>query len=89
MSTMSNDDIDAMFAEMTAGVEVEEVPDDEIVNVKEMSDVALIEWYNLLRKRLLSTGQLIHPTTDEARNLHSSLAACKVELITRKNTEDG
>lgn len=81
---MSNDDIDAMFAAMTADVEVEEVPDEEIVNVKTMDDLELIEWHNLLRQRLLETKQLIHPTTEAARNLHSSLAACKVELMNRR-----
>lgn len=85
---MSDDNIDAMFAEMTADLEMEEPTDEEVVNVKDMEDLALIEWYNLIRKRLLQTNQLIHPTTDEARNLHSSLAACKVELMNRRDQQD-
>lgn len=85
---MHDDDIDAMFAAMTADVEIEDVPDEEIVNVKTMNDLELIEWYNLLRKRLLDSGQLIHPTTETARNLHSSLAACKVELMARRGVPE-
>lgn len=85
---MHDDDIDAMFAAMTADVEIEEVADDEVVNVKTMGDLELIEWYNSLRKRLLEKEQLIHPNTEEARNLHSSLAACKVELMARRGVPD-
>jgi hypothetical protein len=57
----------------------------EVDSVSEMSTSELLATVETIRAELLDARQYIHPTTDQARELHSRLAACKIELNRRTN----
>lgn len=79
---MTQEDIDAMFAGMTADVDLE-VPEG-TVDFTEVSSLELSEQYNAARDELLETGEMREPRTERGRELHSIRAATLMELKRRR-----
>lgn len=75
------EDIDALFAEITSGLDMDVAPD--VLDVSQLSTMDLTRRMTNLRTELLARGEYIHPTSDDCREMHSELAACKIEMARR------
>lgn len=73
--------LDDEFFALVSSIEV--VEGDSFESVTSKSTTELLAMVEQLRQALLSEEQYIHPTTEEARERHSLLAACKIELNRR------
>lgn len=76
------DDPDAILRDLEASLG--EIAEPDVPDVTQMSDLELSTYLNDARDKLQELGQMMRPTTQEARDLHSQRAAALVELQNRR-----
>lgn len=71
---------------------LDEIPEPQdvtdLVDVSKLDNLGLAKYHTFLRTELLRRGELMNPTTDEGRSLHSARAACMVEMQLRDNKKE-
>lgn len=81
MSLSDAGDADDIFAGMMAELDIVEPTD--VVNVALLDEVELSSRYNSCKQKLFELGEMLHPKTQQGRDLHSERAAYLVELRRR------
>jgi hypothetical protein len=76
------EDSEDVLAYLEAQLSDVEIPTD-VENVKEVSSPDLGEQLAALDRQLSQMGELLHPRTQEGRDLHSKRAALLVEMRNR------
>jgi hypothetical protein len=79
----ADDDLDGTFFDLIGTLD--EIELDDVMDVTELSTMDLTRRMTFLRTELISRGQYIHPTDGPCREMHSELAACKIEMARRAN----
>lgn len=79
------------FDSIVEGLDLEE-PDDDIVSLRDLNDAELLNKFEECREALLEMGEMLSDTeqslggaasTPEGRELHSTRAACLIEMRRR------
>lgn len=84
--SMTNEDIDAQFAALMEGVELNtEVG---VADVSTLTDQELASLMEKTRAELYERGEMLKPTTERARELHSLRAALVIESRERAYRAD-
>lgn len=86
MSMAEPEDMDSIFNQMVEGLEEElDLPDvSSVVSVALLDELELSKRFNEVRNELLQRGEMITPTTERGRELHSLRSAYLVEMRKRK-----
>jgi hypothetical protein len=84
VSSPDRPDVDQTFASLVEALDLDdEDATRDGVPVTELSDVELLREFQYLRVELMELRELVHPTTQRGRDLHSRRAACQLELRRR------
>lgn len=75
---MTEDDMFAKFEE-----QFDEVDTSTIVDFTKLSDLEVSTLFSDVRTELIKTDEMLHPTTDEGRRLHSERLALLIEMRKR------
>lgn len=75
---MTEDDLFAAFEE-----QFDEVDTSTIVDFTTLSDLEVSSLFSDVRTELIKTDQMLNPTTDEGRRLHSERLALLIEMRKR------
>ena len=75
---MTEDDLFAAFEE-----QFDEVDTSTIVDFTTLSDLEVSSLFSDVRTELIKTDQMLNPTTDEGRRLHSEHLALLIEMRKR------
>lgn len=77
-------DWDDEFAKLTASIDMGDMPDpSDTVNVALLDDAELNKRFTLCREELMNRSEMLKPSTDRGRELHSERAAYLIELKKR------
>lgn len=82
MSTLEPSDDDAVFRALTEGIEFEEQVA-VVIDVSRLNEAELSDLFNETRDKIMELGEMLAPTTDEGRRLHSVRSACLIEMSKR------
>lgn len=74
-----DDDFDAIVSDLSLDDETINA----IVDVTTLNAVELNRLYNQCRQELLARGEMLNPTSEKGRELHSLRAACVIALRSR------
>jgi hypothetical protein len=82
METSDAGDADEIFAGLMADLDLQEPTD--VVNVALLDEVELSRRYNAVKQALLEKKEMLHPKTQEGRDLHSERASYLLEMRRRR-----
>lgn len=75
------DSVEDRFKELMEGLDLE--PPSGAVSVSVLNDLELSSRFNAVKQELLQRGEMVNPTTQAGRDLHSERAAFIIELRRR------
>lgn len=82
MSTLEPDP-DDVIARLEAEFTGNELDTSDVEDVTKLEPGALLRQFALVERQLRDIGQMMHPTDDEGRDLHSRRAAYLIEMRRR------
>lgn len=77
-------DVDKSFLKLMEGLDLPDPAPADWVNVQLLDELELSRRYNQTREDLLASGEMLNPTTQAGRDLHSERAAYLIEMKRRK-----